>query len=205
MKVLIACEFSGIIARGHDALSVDLLPSERPGPHMIRDLTKLPPSWFRMFGLLLAFPPCTFLTNAGVRHLSSKVKTRRGGRAKIYGKARFAEMEKAVAFFNFLLHAPIPRICVENPIPHRYARALIGYYDQIIEPKNFGESEVRRTACGFAACRRCCRPSCFRGASLPGCICIRTARIARRTAADFYQGLPKQWQNSGVTHESRFN
>lgn len=72
MRVLVACEFSGIvrdafIARGHDAVSVDLLPSERPGPHIIGDA--LEAAYGSQFSLLIAHPPCTYLANSGVRWL----------------------------------------------------------------------------------------------------------------------------------------
>jgi hypothetical protein len=71
MNVLVACEFSGIVRdafrrRGHVAMSCDLLPTERPGPHRVGDvLDILDQGW----DLMIAHPPCTYLTNAGVRHL----------------------------------------------------------------------------------------------------------------------------------------
>jgi hypothetical protein len=73
------------------------------------------------------------------------VTSKNGVRAKIYGKARMIEMEKACAFFNLLLNSGIPQICIENPIPHKYARALIGDYTQIIQPWQHGETESKAT------------------------------------------------------------
>jgi hypothetical protein len=94
---------------------------------------------------MIAHPPCTYLTNAGVRHLHENVTSKNGVRAKVYGKARMIEMEKAARFFKSLLEADIPQICVENPIPHKYARAIIGDYNQIIQPWQFGHKETKAT------------------------------------------------------------
>lgn len=147
VKVLIACEFSGVvrdafIAKGHDAWSCDVLPTEVPGPHVQDDvLQHLDEGW----DLMIAHPPCTYLTNAGVRHLSETVCSVNGVKAKINGKVRYAEMAKAADFFNYLKHAPIPMIAIENPTPHRYARVLIGPYQQAIQPWLFGVPETKRT------------------------------------------------------------
>lgn len=147
MKVLVACEFSGIVReafhkRGHDAWSCDLLPTEQIGKHIEGNvLDVINEGW----DLMIAHPPCTYITNAGVRHLHENVTSRNGVRAKIYGKARMIEMEKACEFFNKLLNAPIPKICVENPIPHKYAKAIIGPYTQIIHPWQFGHGETKAT------------------------------------------------------------
>ena len=146
MKVLVACEFSGIVrdafaARGHDAWSCDLLPSERNGKHIHGDvLEHLDKGW----ELMIAHPPCTYLTNAGVRHLYS-VPSRNGVITKIHGEERFRLMRLACAFFLDLLRAPIHQIAIENPTPHKYARELIGDYQQAIQPWLFGVPETKRT------------------------------------------------------------
>src|SRR6266436_3268580 len=106
MRVLIACEFSGIVrdafaARGHDAWSCDVLPSERNGKHILGDvLEHLGEGW----DLMVACPPCTYLTNAGVRHLHS-TPSRNGVITKIHGEERFRLMREACVFFNTLLNA----------------------------------------------------------------------------------------------------
>lgn len=147
MRVLVACEFSGIVrdafaALGHDAWSCDLLPTERPGNHIQDDVLKhLDDVW----DLMIAHPPCTYLTNAGVRHLHDHVVTRAGNREKVFGAKRWVEMKKAAQFFNDLKHAPVPLICIENPIPHGYARELIGNYSQLIQPWMFGHGETKAT------------------------------------------------------------
>lgn len=147
MRVLVACEFSGIvrdafIARGHEAVSVDLLPSERPGPHIQGDA--LDAAWSGQWDLMVAHPPCTTLTNAGVRHLHS-VPSRNGVLAKLHGPARWEQMERDARFFLLLLNAPIRHVAVENPTPHKYARALIGGYQQAYQPWQFGHGETKRT------------------------------------------------------------
>jgi hypothetical protein len=146
MKVLVACEFSGIVrdafaARGHDTMSCDILPTERPGWHWQGNvLDVLGDGW----DLMVAHPPCTYLTNAGVRHLHS-VPSRNGVLAKVHGEARFEAMREAAAFFLALRNAPISRIAVENPTPHHYAREIIGPYDQAYQPWWFGHGETKRT------------------------------------------------------------
>lgn len=147
MRVLVACEFSGIvrdafIARGHDAWSCDLLPTERPGPHIQGDVL---PVLKRGWDLMVAHPPCTYLTNSGVRHLHS-VPSCRGVVARIHGKQRWKLMRDAAMFFRTLMGCGISRIAVENPIPHRYAVAEIGRkYDQIIQPWQYGHGEIKAT------------------------------------------------------------
>lgn len=148
-RILIACEFSGTVrrafcAKGHDAWSCDLLPCEdnQPEFHITGNvLDILDHGW----DLMIAHPPCTYLTNAGVRHLHS-IPTRRGTLPKVHGETRRAAMREGALFFKALLDAPIPRICVENPIPHKYALEIIGRkYDQLIQPWMFGHGETKAT------------------------------------------------------------
>lgn len=145
MKVLIACEFSGIvrdafIAKGHDAMSCDLLPTEKPGPHIQGDVLqhlRYCPT-YRQYDLMIAFPPCTYLCNSGVRWLYYKDKSR--------NKKRWAMMHGGSMFFRSLLNCSIPKIAVENPVMHKYAREKIGRkYDQIIQPWQFGHPETKAT------------------------------------------------------------
>jgi len=87
--------------------------------------------------LLIAHPPCTFFTNSGVCWLTGKNKK----------EGRWEQLDEAAVFFNALLDAPIPRICIENPIPHKYAVERIGgrKYSQIIQPYMFGHMETKAT------------------------------------------------------------
>lgn len=132
-EVLVACEFSGIVRdafreRGHDAVSCDLLPTERPGPHIQGDvLDVLDEEW----DLMIAHPPCTYLANSGVRWLYEK-------------EDRWQDLIDGAVFFRRLLEAPIPRIAVENPVIHKWARKIIGRGpDQTIQPWQFGHGETK--------------------------------------------------------------
>lgn len=137
MKVLVACEFSGIvrnafIAKGHDAVSCDLLPTERPGQHYQCDIFDV--LYKYTWDLLVAHPPCTRLCNSGVMWLERR--------------NLWEDMRKGAKFFERLMcsEAVIPRVCIENPIPHKYAVAAIGRkYTQIIQPWQFGHGETKAT------------------------------------------------------------
>jgi hypothetical protein len=145
MRVLVACEFSGIVrdaflAAGHDAVSCDLLPSERPGPHYqgdVRDILDGRVRWIgpeattptHSFDLLIAHPPCTYLSRAGARWW------KRPGRAEL--------AREAAAFVQVLWNAPIPRVAIENPIG--MLNRLWRYPDQTVEPWQFGEPYTKRT------------------------------------------------------------
>lgn len=154
MKILIACEFSGIVReafqlRGHDAWSCDLLPSEIPGQHYRGNVLDILKDWSIIGGKpdeVIGHPPCTYLTNAGVRHLYKHVVSRKGKHAAVYGAARWAAMKEAAIFFRQLLTTDVERIAIENPIPHKYAISEIGRkYDQLIQPWQFGHGETKAT------------------------------------------------------------
>ena len=142
MTWLIACERSGIIrdamlARGIDAVSCDLEPSRRPGPHIVGDaLEQIEKRWAGV----IAHPVCKYLTNAGAKHLYI------GGR-KENGKDvnRWQAMLRGAEFFNAFKRANAPRIAIENPIPHCHARALIGSPTQYVQPWWFGDPFFKAT------------------------------------------------------------
>lgn len=147
MKVAVLCEFSGVVRdafinAGHDAISCDLFPTEAEGPHIQDDCRNH--NW-EGFDLIIGHPPCTFITNAGVRWLHEHVTSRNGKRPEIYGEARWSAMKEACEFFNWIKGLPCDRIAIENPIPHKYARELIGPYTQIIQPWMFGHEEMKST------------------------------------------------------------
>lgn len=129
MKILVACEFSGAVrdafaARGHDALSCDLLPSESPGRHYqgdVRDI--LHDGW----DLMVAHPPCTHLAVSGARWFKDKQ----------------VEQAEALDFVRLLLDAPIPRIALENPVSIISSR--IRRPNQVIQPWMFGHGETKAT------------------------------------------------------------
>jgi hypothetical protein len=131
MRVLIACEFSGIVrsafrARGHDAWSCDLLPAEDGKPWHIR-AHALPIAYNRPWDLMICHPPCTHLAVSGAR----------------WFKEKKAEQEEALTFVAWLLGAPIRRIALENPISIISSR--IRKPDQIIQPWQFGHGETKAT------------------------------------------------------------
>lgn len=129
MRVLVACEYSGavrdaFIARGHDAMSCDLLPTDKPGPHYqgdVRDI--LGDGW----DLMIAHPPCTHLAVSGARWFKDKQQ----------------EQTDALEFVRLLLAAPVPRIALENPISIISSR--IRKPDQIVQPWQFGHGETKAT------------------------------------------------------------
>lgn len=149
MKVLVACEFSGVVRRafrahGHDAWSCDLLPSADGDPHHIAmDVRKLLSSGHK-WDLMIAHPPCTYLCNSSVWALTKTPPNPSPG--VLYGQERRAAMEEAALFFRELLNAPIPLIAIENPIMHGHARSIIERpYEQIIQPYQFGEDASKAT------------------------------------------------------------
>lgn len=129
MRVLVACEFSGVVrdafaALGHDAWSCDLLPSETPGQHIRKDvLGVIDNGW----DLMIAHPPCTHLAVSGARWFKDKEEEQAG----------------SLAFVIALLNAPIPRIALENPVSIISTR--IRKPDQYIQPWMFGHGETKAT------------------------------------------------------------
>ena len=132
MKVLVACEFSGVvrdafIARGHNAISCDLLATEVPGPHHQGDVSEIiGDGW----DLMVAHPPCTYLAGSGLHW-----NKRRPERAAL--------TEEALEFVQLLLDAPVPRIALENPVGCISTR--IRKPDQIIHPWQFGYDASKAT------------------------------------------------------------
>ncbi len=129
MKVLVACEFSGIVrqafrARGHDAWSCDLLPAEDGGKHLLGDAAQV----IRYpWELMIAHPPCTHLASSGAR----------------WFKDKRVEQIAAIEFFMVLAKSKIPRVAIENPIgimSRQYRKP-----DQIIQPWQFGHGETKAT------------------------------------------------------------
>ena len=137
MKVLVACEFSGRVrdafkSKGHDAWSCDLLPPETEGKHIQGDVLDAIKS--QQWDLMIAHPPCTYIANSGVSWLHKDT-------------SRWAKLDDATEFFSALLDAPVDKIAVENPIPHKYAieRLQGRKYDQLVQPYMFGHTESKAT------------------------------------------------------------
>lgn len=131
MRVLVACEYSGVVRDafrrvGHEAMSCDLLPTEVDGPHYqgdVRDVLCYP------WDIMIAHPPCTHLSVSGARHFEAK---RMDGR-----------QQAAVSFFMMLAHASVPRIAIENPVC--VMSRLWRKPDQVIQPWQFGHGETKAT------------------------------------------------------------
>lgn len=160
MRVLIGCEFSGIVRsafqrRGHDAWSCDLLPAEDNGPHLQGDIfealneqkyqrmgtyQQVPREW----DILIFHWPCTHLTRSGALWLYNTPKHPKPG--VLYGEARREAMIASAYHFRELLdRGDIERICGENPVPYRDARLIMGEYTQLIHPWEFGHPEEKTT------------------------------------------------------------
>lgn len=129
MKVLIGCEYSGIVrdafgSFGHEVLSVDLLPTERPGPHYQGDIRDV---LYDGWDLAIFHPPCTHLAVSGSRWFHLKEK----------------EQAEALEFVRMLLQAPIPHIALENPVS--VISSKIRKPNQVIQPWMFGHGETKAT------------------------------------------------------------
>jgi len=135
-KVLVACEFSGVVRRafrrqGYDAWSCDILPAEDGSKYHIQGdvMDVLDDGW----DLMIAHPPCTYLANSGVSWLYRQ-------------EGRWDSMKEGAQFFKSLLNADIPQIAIENPIMHKCAKEIIGKdKTQVIQPWMFGHSEQKAT------------------------------------------------------------
>ena len=170
VRVLVACEFSGIVRdafrrRGHEAWSCDLIESEGSQEfHLVRDVRKL--LW--NYDLMIAHPPCTYLAVSGAR----------------WFKDRRKEQEDALDFVQFLMDAPVPRICIENPISVISTR--IRKPDQIVHPWQFGHPETKAT--------------CLWRKNLPKLVPTnivdgRSARVHREPPS------PERWKNRSRTYQ----
>jgi len=180
MKVLIACEFSGIvrnafIARGHMAMSCDYLTSEQPGPHCCGDVREiLDLGW----DLMIAHPPCTHLAASGARWWKDKV----------------VEQRDALDFVRILLAAPIPRIALENPVGIISRR--VRKPDQIIQPWQFGHGETKAT-CLWLKNLPLLRPTRVVGGRAPRIHCMSPSpdrwRERSRTYSGIADAMAAQW------------
>ena len=135
MKILIACEYSGIVrdaftAKGHDVTSCDLLPTERPGKHYEGDVYDI--LYQDDWEMMIAHPDCTYLCSSGL-HWNNKIE----GRAE--------KTEEALEFITDLWTCGIPKICLENPVGCINTRLKFMPRPQYIQPYNFGEDASKKT------------------------------------------------------------
>ena len=195
MKVLIACEYSGIVrdafaAKGHDAWSCDILPTESPGNHFQGDvLEHLDKGW----DLMIAHPPCTYLSNAGARFLYPKGKL---------NEDRYNLGLKAKEFFMALYNAPINKICVENPISSKIF--ALPKYSQIIQPYEYGHPIQKRT-CLWLKNLSQLKPTDIifkrQSTKIPGNWFNKGGKDRQKNRSKFFQGIANamadQWGTDG--------
>lgn len=134
MRVLVACECSGVVrrafrARGHDAWSCDILPSEDDSRFHIRGDALVALHYGGPWDLVIAHPPCQFLAVSGARWMSDP--------------GRKQQQERALDFVRAFMYAPVARVCIENPVSVISSR--IRKPDQIVQPWQFGHGEVKAT------------------------------------------------------------
>lgn len=151
MNVLLNCECSGVvrdamIARGHNAISCDLEPSERPGPHIQGDAIIAARSF--KWDLMIAFPPCTYLANSSNKWLY-------GGKGTVRDEERWRKMEEGCQFYADLWNSNIPKVAIENPIQHGHAKKRLKELcafltePQYVQPYWFGHAETKATGFRF--------------------------------------------------------
>lgn len=155
MKILIGCEYSGRVRdefskMGHTAISCDLRSSERKnGWHIKGDLVEVVRGQWESFDMMIAHPYCTFNNLAGIRWMyhpddTSIVASARRRHPKFPN--RMDDFMKGVEFFNTLKNCDIPKIVLENSMPHGLAVAHIGKYDQVVQPWHFGSPFTKAAA-----------------------------------------------------------
>jgi site-specific DNA-cytosine methylase len=173
-RVLVACEFSGVVRRafralGHDAWSCDLLPADDGSQfHYEGDVRGLLIGSWREWDLLIAHPPCTHLAVSGARWFKDKQ----------------AEQAEALEFVRWLLDAPVPRIALENPISIISSR--IRKPDQIIQPWQFGHGEVKATCLWLKNLPKLIPTNVVDG---------RVARVHREPPS------PDRWKKRSITYQ----
>jgi hypothetical protein len=174
VKILVACEYSGrvrdaFIRAGHDAVSCDILPTEKPGPHhqgSVLDI--LDDGW----DMMIAFPPCTHLASSGARWFPEK---RADGR-----------QQGGVNFFLRMVNAPIERIAVENPIgimSRTYRKP-----DQIIQPWQYGHGETKAT-CLWLKNLPLLQPTCVVEGREPRMWKLPPSKDRAKIRSETYQGI----------------
>lgn len=154
MKAVVACESSGrvrdaLIAKGVDAISVDLDPTESPGPHFQGNVW----DFFaqndpRQFDLMIGHPECRYIANSGARwfyHPDDTGKPENLRRVHPDYPDRWAKHYEAVIFFKRLWELPIPKICLENPIPSVRLTRVLGGPSQYVHPHYFGNPFSKKT------------------------------------------------------------
>lgn len=199
MRVLVACEYSGRVrdaftAKGHDAWSCDLEPcdkgSVRHYQQDVRPLLEPPYTW----DLLIAHPPCTYLTNAGARwffHPEDRDLPAMDRRPHPKYPDRWAHRDAAIDFFQLLQRANVDKICIENSLMSRYATSYVGKMTQRVQPWQFGENYTKG--------------ACLWLDNLPPLVATHTADdypCAPKAACHSESPGPDRWKRRSTTYQS---
>lgn len=183
MRVLIACEFSGVVrdafaALGHDAWSCDILPSERGGQHIQDDALRV--AYNGKWDLMIAHPPCTYLSRAGW-HWVNKPDC---ATLPLKGEPRRLAAFESAEFFRALWNAPIKKRVIENPRPIKHVN--LPPYSQVIQPWQFGHGETKATCLWIEGLPRLHPTNIVKG---------REARIHKMTPG------PNRWKERSRTYQ----
>jgi len=135
MKILVGCEFSGTVrdcflALGHDAVSCDILPTEARGPHIQGDVVDV--LYGSDWDMAILHPPCTYLASSGL-HWNKRQPE------------RAEKTERALEFITMLWNAPVPRMCIENPVGCINTRLSFMPKPQYLQPYEYGEDASKKT------------------------------------------------------------
>lgn len=173
MRVLVACEFSGIVReafrkRGHDAWSCDLLPAEDGSKYHFQMSVRNASVWLVKWDMVIAFPPCTHLAVSGARWFKDKM----------------SDQDEAIKFVRLLMNWPTPRLAIENPIG--VISSKIRKPDQIIQPWQFGHGEVKATCLWLKGLPKLTPTNIVAG---------RVARVHREPPS------PERWKNRSRTYK----
>jgi site-specific DNA-cytosine methylase len=184
MKVAVLCEFSGRVRHafeenGYDAVSFDLLDTEIPGKHIIGDITKLGPGYFKKFDLVVAHPPCTDLAVSGARWFKYKQK----------------EQREALDFVHWIMNLPVKHMAIENPVS--IISSKIRKPDQIIQPWQFGHGETKKT-CLWLKNLPPLTPTDIVGGEINVSTDLVRAKTDGKNGAVLILELLKRWQTSGA-------
>lgn len=220
LKVLIACECSGIVrdaflANGHDAWSCDIKPDQRRSNRHIQDDVRRVLAFEKWDLLMVAHPPCTRLCNSGVRWLTKPPIKRQPDYPVEYDNWTEAErlewmwqaLEEGAALFSDVWNADVPRIAVENPVMHKYAKSRIRNFEkhaQSVQPWHFAtdeagpDNEKKRTCLWLRGLRPLVRTGTLDGSTARDSVHKASENEARRTARSrFFPGIAKamadQW------------
>jgi len=192
MRVLVACESSGVVRRafhalGHDAISCDLEPAEDDSPYHyrgdVRDLLGMP------FDLVIAHPPCTYLTGSAewcYKDVSEQRKHMNPG--ILYGEERRAARVEAIAFARMFWELDVPHVCMENPVG--VLSRHIGKAAQIVQPYEFGDDASKKT--------------CLWLRGLPVLVAEPALRVPGRVVVDKVTGARRErWANQTDSGQNR--